>query len=241
MTSQGWLLSDSLKHVALEKFLDLTHANLGPSNTMKLLSTYGIKGGMDVNLFWNKLSYLMGDVMFSEPIHKLAVSLASSKKKKVYRYTQTIRNPFQGSLLHQIPGHHFIDLLFLFQTLKERYPNQELRDISEEYGKRWIKFAVGEEPWEEYKLGSKDEEKIMVINGRKGFEIRTRREDELESAINEEGKRRYAGWEVIGEIMADLVNSNGVEGAVEVKWKWGTDDGIFRLAGLNDPYRDIIP
>jgi hypothetical protein len=113
---------------------------------------------MDDNLFRNKLSFLMGDIMFSEPIHRLALSLASSKKK-IYHYTQTIRNPFQGSLLHQIPGHHFIDLLFLFQTLRERYPSQKLRDISEEYGRRWIRFAAGEMPWEEYKLGEGDGEK----------------------------------------------------------------------------------
>ena len=192
---------------------------------------------MDVNLFWNKLSYLMGDIMFSEPIHKLAVSLASSEKQKVYRYSQTIRNPFPGTLLHQIPGHHFIDLLFLFQNLRDRYPSQKLKDISEEYGRRWIRFAVGEEPWEEYKI---DQEKVMVINGRTGFEIRTRRKDELESALSEEGVRRYAGWEVIGEIMEDLVKRDGLGRATDVKWKWGTDDGIFRLAGLDGPYEDVI-
>jgi len=237
MTYQGWLLVDGLKHVALDKFLLSTHANLGPSNATKLLSVYGISEGMDDNLFWNKLSFLMGDIMFSEPIHKLAASLASSHKKKIYRYTQTIRNPFQGLLLHQIPGHHFIDLLFLFQTLKERYPSQKLRDISEEYGRRWIRFAAGEEPWEEYKL---DGEKIMVINGRTGFEVRSRREDEVASAISEKGQRRYTGWEVIGEILGDLMKRDGVRKAMDVKRKWGTDDGIFRLAGLKGPYEDVL-
>jgi hypothetical protein len=197
---------------------------------------------MDANLFWNKLSYLMGDLMFSEPMHKLVASLGSpSSNKKVYRYTQTLRNPFQGSLLHQIPGHHFIDLLFLFQTLRDRYPSQKLRDISEEYGRRWIKFAVGEEPWEEYRLDrTEGEGKSMVINGRTGFEVRSRREDEAESDISEEGERRYVGWEVIGEIMRDLVNEGGVRKGEDVKWKWGTDDGIFRLAGLKDPYEDVV-
>lgn len=195
---------------------------------------------MDDNLFWNKLSYLMGDIMFSEPIHKLAVSLGSPfSNKKVYRYTQTVRNPFQGSLLHQIPGHHFIDLLFLFQTLKERYPSQRLRDISEEYGRRWIGFAVGKEPWEQYRLeGEKGEGKIMVINGRTGFEVRSRKEDEAESAISEEGERRYVGWKAIGDIVGDIVRSSGVKTGEDVKWKWGTDDGIFRLAGLKGPYGD---
>jgi hypothetical protein len=196
---------------------------------------------MDTNLFWNKLSYLMGDLMFSEPIDKLAASLgSSSSRKKIYRYTQTLRNPFQGSLLHQIPGHHFIELLFLFQTLRERYPSQKLRDISEEYGKRWIKFAAGEEPWEEYRRGGRNEEgKMIVINGRTGFEVRSRSQDEAESMISDEGERRYVGWAAIREILTDIVKSDGVEAAEGMKWKWGTDDGIFRLAGLGGPYSNV--
>jgi hypothetical protein len=196
---------------------------------------------MDANLFWNKLSYLMGDVMFSEPIHKLAGSLASLGSKKVYRYTQTLRNPFQGSLLHQIPGHHFVEVLYLFQTLVERYPSQKLKDISEQYGKRWISFAAGEEPWEEHKLdGGEGDGKIMVINGRTGFEVRSRYNDEVESKISEEGERRYAGWEVTREIMEAL--ANGVESGKgeSVRWNWGTDDGIFRLAGLKGPYENVL-
>jgi hypothetical protein len=190
---------------------------------------------MDINLFWNKLSYLMGDIMLSEPFHKLAASLGSpSSNKRVYRYTQTLRNPFQGSLLHQIPGHHFIELLFLFQTLRDRYPSQKLRDISEEYGRRWIKFAVGRNPGRKYRLdGGEGEGRIMVINGRSGFEIRSRREDEME------GERRYVGWVVIEEIMRDLVYEGGVRKG-GVKWKGGTDDGIFRLAGLKNPYEDNV-
>jgi hypothetical protein len=71
---------------------------------------------------------------------------AGPSKKKVYRYTTTMRNPFPGSAFHQIPGHHFIDILFLFQTLRERYPSERLRDLSEEFGKRWIRFAIWEKP-----------------------------------------------------------------------------------------------
>ena len=179
--------------------------------------------------------------MFSEPIHKLAGSLASLGSKKVYRYTQTLRNPFQGSLLHQIPGHHFVEVLYLFQTLVERYPSQKLKDISEQYGKRWISFAAGEEPWEEHKLdGGEGDGKIMVINGRTGFEVRSRYNDEVESKISEEGERRYAGWEVTREIMEALANEGESGRGESVRWNWGTDDGIFRLAGLEGPYENIL-
>jgi hypothetical protein len=184
----------------------------------------------------------MGDIMFSEPTNKVAVALGSpSNRKKVYRYTQTQRNPFQGSYLHQIPGHHFIESLFLFQTLMERYPSQKLRDLSEEYGKRWIRFAVGQEPWEEYRLdGEEGEGNIMVINGRTGFEIRSRKEDEAEGAVCEEGERRYSEWETVAEVMGDIAKVGGVQLAELARWKWGTDDGVFRLAGLKGPYDDVV-
>jgi hypothetical protein len=123
--------------------------------------------------------------------------------------------------------HHFIDLLFLFQTLRERHPSQKSRGISEEYGKRWIKFSVGEEPWEPYRLdGGVEEGKVMDINGRTGFEVWSWKEDEVEIAMSEEGERRYVGWEVIGEILGGIVKSHGVKAAEDVKWKWATDDGI---------------
>jgi hypothetical protein len=68
--------------------------------------------------------------------------------------------------------HQFIDLLFLFQTLRERHPSQKSRDISQEYGERWFEFSVGEEPWEPFRLdGGVEEGKVVVINGRTGFEV----------------------------------------------------------------------
>jgi hypothetical protein len=167
-----------MKSVTLGSFLASTETHLGSSYASRLLSAYNIHFGMDASLFWTKLTYFMGDIMFSEPTHKVAVALGPpSNKKIVYRYTQTQRNPSQGSPLHQMPGHHFVESLFLFQTLMERFPSRKLRDLSDAYGRRWIKFAAGDEPWEEYRLDDGAEEgKIMVINGRTGFEIRSRRD-----------------------------------------------------------------
>lgn len=44
----------------------------------------------------------------------------------------------------------------------------------------------------------------MVVNGRTGFEIRSRDYEELETKISEEGGRKCAGWEVTREIMGAL-------------------------------------
>lgn len=57
---------------------------------------------------------------------------------------------------------------------------------------------------------------------------------EVESEINEEGERRYKQWEIIGEIMENL----GLENGELARWRWGTDDGIFRLSGSAGPYEE---
>ena len=116
-------MSEPLKHISPTSFLSHSNTILGASNAKKIFSAYDITSSIHPNAFWTKLMYLMGDIMFSEPSHKFVNYLASqpsTHKKHAYRYTMTMRNPFPGSNLHQIPGHHFVDLLFLFQTLRER-------------------------------------------------------------------------------------------------------------------------
>jgi hypothetical protein len=181
----------------------------------------------------------MGDIAFSEPAHKLATSLSLSSNKKVYRYTLTMRNPFPGSDLYQIPGHHFIDLLYLFRTLRDRYSRTKDKEISDEFGKRWLAFGAGKEPWDEYKEG---EEKIMVVSGREGWVVKSREVDEVESKEAEEGERRYRCWEVLGDVMRDLVT--GERGEVkgeETRLAWGPEGGIYRLVGMEGPSGVVIP
>lgn len=230
---EGWLFADSLKRVNLQSFISSTNSALGNVNAENLLDAYQISPSTHPNTFWNQLLLLTGDMMFSHLTHSLSHNLAKSNKK-LYRYHQTIRNPFPGSNMYQIPGHHFIELLYLFGTLKERYPNQRLKDISEEYGKKWLMFAVGQKPWAEYDI---EEEKIMIISGGEGFDLRTRKEDELKSATADEGERRYKAWEVIDDIMADLGSENGEE----IRMGWGPDGGFWRLAGLEGPYGVVLP
>lgn len=206
---------------------------LGEVNATKIFNAYGISAGMDPNLFWTKLMFLMGDVAFSEPSHKLATKLASVPQKiskQVYRYTLTLRNPFPGSPYHQIPGHHFIDVLFLFGTLQFRYPMQRQRDLSTEFMKRWLLFGTGQEPWDQHVIdGSNEEGKIMVVDGLNSWDIRTKKEDERKSKLSEEGPRRYQNWQVIAEVMNDI-GKDHIKNGVEARMSWGTDGGIFRWA-----------
>lgn len=190
---------------------------------------------MDRNKFGVQLALLMGDITFSEPANKIARALAApsvdgARKKKVYRYNVTLRNPFPGTPFYQVPGHHFVEVLFLFGTFRFRYPTQKLVDISTEFMRRWIAFGVGEAPWDEYELNTaqeEDAEKIMIISSSVGFEQRTRKEDEEKSKLSDEGERRYKQWEVISEIMQDMERKNR-----DVRILWGPDGGIYRLAGL---------
>jgi hypothetical protein len=71
------------------------------------------------------------------------------------------------------------------------------------------------------------------------LEVWSWKEDEVEIAISEEGERRYVGWEVIGEILGGIVKSHELKAAEDVKWKWDTDDGIFRLTGPRDLCGDV--
>ena len=235
-----------MKHIPRDSFIALSNKVLGEADAGKVLSAYEITPTIDKNLLWTRLMYLMGDVIFSEPIHKLANSLAvqmGPRKKKVYRYTMTMRNPFPGSPLHQIPGHHYIDLLFLFGTLMDRYPTQRLRDLSTEFGRRWLRFGAGLEPWAEYEItGMEHDGQIMVISGTEGFAMKSRKQDEAESRLAEEGPRRYAGWEAIGQVMENLViGDRGVIHGEEARRKWGPDGGLFSLIGLKGPYGVVLP
>lgn len=240
---EGWLFADAMRFVPLDGLITHTNNIFGTADGTKLLSTYGITTGMDHNTFWTKLLFLVGDVAFSEPTHKLSISLANNPSKKVYRYHMTMRNPFPGSNLHQIPGHHFIDMLFLFQTLRERYPTQRYRDLSEEFGKRWLRFGAGEAPWKEYKVdGTEDDEKIMIISGSAGWVIKSRKKDEVESKDAEEGERRYTGWETLsGALNALAKGTDGETKVEEARLAWSAGVNILKWYGVGSFSNAVQP
>lgn len=135
-------------------------------------------------------------------MHALANSLISNPlaHKKVYRYTNTIRNPFPGSNTYQVCG-HAVDLLYMFGNYLERFSTKRQRDISIEFVHRFSRFAYGLDPWEQYLPG---EQKIAVVDGHAGWVTRTRAEDEEISKNDEMGERRYAQWDILGEVLRSL-------------------------------------
>lgn len=94
-----------------------------------------------------------------------------------------------------------------------------------------VSVWAGKEPWEEYKLGE-DEEKIMVVSGRDGWRVKSREADKVESKDAEDGERRYRCWEVLEDVMRDLID--GERGEVkgeEASWR-GVPKGAFMFIGL---------
>jgi hypothetical protein len=129
-----------------------------------------------------------------------------SKRKKIYRYNLELRNPFPGSMFYGVAGHHFIELLFQFQTLLERYPTTRLRQISTEFARRLIKFAIGDSPWSPYEAG---EQRIAVVSSPDGWQVYTREDDVRHGEVSEDGTRRYGAWEVVEEVWAKLKVTTG--------------------------------
>ncbi|KAF2454726.1 Alpha/Beta hydrolase protein [Lineolata rhizophorae] len=135
-----------------------------------------------------------------------AVTLArhnqtSSKKKRVYRYNMCISNPFTGSELSVIAGHHFVDVLYLFLTLTFRTPSQRDRfyaRMAVEMGRKWILFGNGLPPWEaEYDAENGN---IAVLDDWRGRTVRTKDEDMRMSKEDPWSERRYRAWDILREV-----------------------------------------
>jgi hypothetical protein len=134
-------------------------------------------------------------------MHALANALSQpSVGKKVYRFTNTIRNPFPGSPAYQTCG-HAVDLLYMFGNYLERFPTKRQREISIGFVERFTKFAYGMKPWEQYEPELKH---IAVADGHLGWVTRTRDEDERVSKDDEIGERRYAQWDILAEVFESL-------------------------------------
>jgi carboxylesterase type B len=155
--------------VFLQRFLEIFPIS-ALSAASAVLEAYGIAEGMKQNLFATRSAQLIGDVCFSQPMYALADALvkhneplSQGQRRHVYRYHVDMTNPVakHGTALDGMRGHHFVDLLFLFLTLVDRYPDQPaiagqqkwLQKQAFAMAERWILFASGEMPWSEYFSG----------------------------------------------------------------------------------------
>ncbi|MCJ1398584.1 hypothetical protein MMC11_001784 [Xylographa trunciseda] len=214
-TFEGFIFSSGMQFVDPPLFATAVKEAFGSEGGKKVLDAYGIdsNGSMDGNLFLTRSMEFMGDLLFSEPTHSLANALsdsASGKKRKVYRYTFGLPNPFPGSMYSYVVGHHFVDVLYLFMTLDLRYPTHRDNFYSRqatEMARKWIRFGNGLPPWP--KGYDTIDGNIAVCDDLRGWEVRTRKEDEEITKSDPWGPRRYKGWEAMSEAFGRVGKRDG--------------------------------
>ncbi|KIW67235.1 hypothetical protein PV04_06500 [Phialophora macrospora] len=221
---EGYVFRDFVRGASPKRLLDTLGSIFPEQQAARLLEAYNLPGTLelttqvDANLFWGNVMYLVGDVLLSQPIHHMANELAlqtatasgSAMKRKVYRYSFGLTNPFPGSEHSFVTGHHFVEILFLFLTLLDRYPrhrNGWLANQAKESAKRWIMFAHRKEPWDEYivhQASGTGDAKIAVCDDVRGWHVKTVSQDEEESKSDPWGRRRYDGWAAIEGALLSL-------------------------------------
>jgi carboxylesterase type B len=156
------------------------------SDLQSLLKAYSLNESTPLPNLIDQATLLSGDLIFQQMIHETASTL-SAAGKRIFYYHWDFPNPYSSPFFGGI-AHHFVDCLFLFQTLHEIYPNDLVRRVAEDMARYWIGFAVGGRPegWGEYPL-----EGVMVVDPLEGWVMRGREEDERSE------RRRWKRWEII--------------------------------------------
>lgn len=216
---EGRVMLDFIRASSPAPFVGAVKSVFSEPHATQLLEAYdmstGVEAatGMDANRFLGNLSYLMGDMFISAPMHTLAKALAShspntanAPRRKIYRYNFALSNPFPGNSHSFSTGHHFIEILFVFLTLLDRYPRRRPGNWHAvqalETAKRWISFANGLAPWDEYRVSVSErgmeegQAQIAICDDIRGWHMRSLAEDEEQSLSDPWGPRRYAAWRI---------------------------------------------
>lgn len=211
---EGHVFFPLLKHIPQFQFTE-TVKTIFP-NSDELLEAYGLSSSeaLDPNLAWKQVSYFLGDLMFSTGYHMLTNFLSKYRGKQcnVYRYSFALSNPFPGSAHSFVAGHHFVEILYVFLTLLDRYPTHRYHWAARqahETARRWILFANGERPWDPLTTsddGTEDvgDARLAICDDLHGWTVRTLREDEEVSKNDPWGERRYAGWRAMAAAFESL-------------------------------------
>lgn len=209
------LINPLLQHGDRQTLLTTLASALQPPDAAALLTAYNIHPALPSNLFWTNAARLLGDMAFSEPTARAARALAASPHHRLYRYHVGLSNPFPGSVYAFVAGHHFVEIMYLFLTYLERYPTHRggfFAAMAMEFARKWIAFANGRAPWEEFCEG--DGEKMAVFDDVRGFEVRTRERDEEVSREDVWGERRYEGWEMITRALENVEDADRARGVI---------------------------
>jgi Carboxylesterase family len=154
-----------------------------------VLKAYSIVKGTPKEKVIAEATLLSGDLIFQQTIRDTARALVKAGKK-VYYYHWDYPNPFPAPFFGGV-AHHFVDTLFVFQTLRDIYPNKLAKKVGEDTGRYWVSFTAKGKPdgWEEFNKGI-----VAVVDPEKGWVQRTVEED------HQTPWRREDKWDLIAKI-----------------------------------------
>ena len=154
-----------------------------------VLKAYSIVEGTPKEKLIDQATLLSGDLIFQQVIRDAARELVKAGIKTYY-YHWDYPNPFPAPFFGGV-AHHFVDCLFLFQTLHDIYPTDLARQISETMGRYWITFAATGTPdgWKLFNDGI-----VAVVDPNEGWVQRTVEED------RKTPWRREDKWDLIEKI-----------------------------------------
>jgi carboxylesterase type B len=154
-----------------------------------VLAAYSLAKGTPMDKVVEQATLLSGDLIFQQPIRDAARELVKAGKK-VYYYHFDYPNPYPAPFWGGV-AHHFVDVLFVFQTLKEIYPNDLSRKVAEDMGRYWVSFAAKGQPdgWKKFNDGV-----VAVVHPAEGW-IQNTVEEDLRNPWRREDK-----WDLIEKI-----------------------------------------
>jgi Carboxylesterase family len=154
-----------------------------------VLKAYSIVKGTPLDKVIGEATLLSGDLIFQQAIRESARELVKAGKK-VYYYHWDYPNPWPAPFFGGV-AHHFVDILFVFQTLKDVYPNDLARKVGEDTGRYWVTFGAKGVPdgWKEFNSGT-----VAAVDPKDGWVQRTVEED------RKVPWRREDRWDLIEKI-----------------------------------------
>ena len=154
-----------------------------------VLKAYSIVKGTTIEKVVEEGTLLAGDLVFQALIRDAARHLVQAGKK-VYYYHWDYPNPWPVPFFGGVP-HHFIDVLFVFQTLKDVYPTPLASKIAVDSGKYWVTFAAKGKPegWKEFNNGY-----VAVVDPNEGW-IQKSQEEDRKNPV-----RREDRWDLLDRI-----------------------------------------
>lgn len=141
------ILNGLIKNLSISSFVATVREELRPDTAETFLQQFRIYESMDRNAFEDSCRTFLSVMMFQFP----ALLVAETYPGSVFYYHFDEPSPYPGPTFG-IP-YHGQDALFLYQNDYESYP-EAARNVAQELGTLWTRFANGYEPWARFDAAS---------------------------------------------------------------------------------------